>query len=74
MRGPDAIERVLRSTSAGKPPVVVFGASVNGLSFARSLGRRGIPVLLIDGARLIGTHTRYAATVLVEPGALPDLY
>lgn len=44
---------------------IVLGASVNGLSFARSLGRRGIHVLLLDSEKLIGFHTKYARSVLL---------
>lgn len=45
-----------------RPPAVVLGASVNGLSFARSLGRRGVEVLMLDSEDQIGRHTRYAET------------
>jgi D-aspartate ligase len=42
-----------------------MGASVNGLSFVRSLGRRGIPTLLLDSDRLLGTYTRLGRTELL---------
>lgn len=45
-----------------RPAAVVLGASVNGLSFARSLGRRGVEVLMLDSQDQIGRHTRYAET------------
>jgi D-aspartate ligase len=45
-----------------------MGGSVNGLSFARSLGRRGVPTLLLESERLIGTYTRFAHLLF-----LPDV-
>ena len=42
------------------PAAIIMGGSVNGLSFARSLGRRGVPILLMESERLIGTYTRFA--------------
>jgi D-aspartate ligase len=42
-----------------QPLAIVFGGSVNGLSFVRSLARRGIPTLLLETERLIGTYTRH---------------
>lgn len=42
-----------------RPLAVVLGASVNGLSFVRSLGRRGIPTLMLDSEPLVGTYSRY---------------
>jgi len=50
-----------------QPIAVVMGASVNGLSFVRSLGRRGVPTLLLDSDRLIGTYTRYGKLALLPP-------
>jgi len=44
---------------------VVMGGSVNGLSFARSLGRRGVPVLILDSDWGIGMYTRYANTQII---------
>ncbi|MDG1772704.1 MAG: ATP-grasp domain-containing protein [Oceanicoccus sp.] len=43
----------------------IFGASVNGLSFVRSLGRKGIKVILIDGEQLIGSYSNYCDFVLI---------
>lgn len=60
-----AVERLAGDTS--HTPAILLGSSVNGLSFARSLGRRGIPVLLLDSKRLYGSYSRYATFV-----ALPD--
>jgi D-aspartate ligase len=57
--------RKIRGTSA---LAVILGGSCNGLSLARSLGRRGIPTLLLDSDRLLGTYTRYGKVVLLPPG------
>lgn len=40
--------------------------SVNDLSFARSLGRRGVPVVMLAGADLLGTYTRFARVLRIE--------
>lgn len=46
---------------------IVLGSSINGLSFARSLGRRGVPVLLLDNERLAAAYGRYSKFVLLPP-------
>ena len=53
------IERWLRASRGKESPAIILGSSANGLSFARSLGRRGIPVLMLDSDRLFGAYTRY---------------
>jgi predicted ATP-grasp superfamily ATP-dependent carboligase len=51
------------------PAAVVLGGTYNGLAFARSLGRRGIPVHVLDGDRRNpALHSRHAIPVL-----LPEL-
>ncbi len=57
----------LASLSAAKPLAVILGGSCNGLSFARSLGRRGIPTLMLESERFLGTYTRYAKVVRLPP-------
>ena len=57
----------LSGSPPGKPPAVVLGASVNGLSFARSLGRRGVRTLLLETEPFLGIHTRHGRVLL-----LPD--
>ncbi len=42
-------------------------SSVNGLSFARSLGRRRVPVLMLDSHRFLGAYTRYARFIRLAP-------
>jgi D-aspartate ligase len=61
------LERLLRETHEKRPLAIIMGGSVNGLSFVRSLGRRGIPTLLLDSETLIGTYTRYGTHVLLPP-------
>ena len=61
------IERWLARKPRTRPLAVILGGSCNGLSFARSLGRRGVPTLLLDSERLLGTFTRYAKVVLLPP-------
>lgn len=43
------------------PPVgaLVVGGDYQGLGIARSLGRHGVPVALLDDERSIGAHSRY---------------
>jgi predicted ATP-grasp superfamily ATP-dependent carboligase len=54
---------------------VILGASVNGLSFVRSLARRGVCTLLLDSERLVGTFTRLArATLLPDVERHPDAW
>lgn len=67
----DRLEDVLgESGQTDQSPAWIFGASVNGLSFARSLGRRGIRCVIIDSEKLVGSFTRYAAPCEVEIGQL----
>jgi D-aspartate ligase len=58
-----SVERWLGQLDDKYALAVVMGASVNGLSWVRSLGRHGVPVLLIDGEPLIGRYSRYAKSV-----------
>lgn len=57
----------LAGLDPNRPLAVVIGASCNGLSFVRSLGRRRIPTLLLDSNRLLGTFTRFGKVVLLPP-------
>ena len=67
--GERQLSRVLRRLRGRQRPAVVLGASVNGLSFARSLGRHGVPTLLADMEDTIGLRTRLAATLLLRATA-----
>ncbi len=49
------------------PLAIVLGESCNGLSFVRSLARRGIPTLLLGTERLLGTFTRFGKDVMLPP-------
>lgn len=60
---PHHVQRWLEKTTSRPVPAIVLGGSVNGLSFARSLGRRRIPTLIVDSDRLVGTYTRYGTYV-----------
>lgn len=57
----------LKAQNKKSPLAVVLGSSVNGLSFARSLGRRHIPVLMLDDNRFLGSYTRYAKFMMLPP-------
>lgn len=57
----------LSSFSEQLPLALITGSSVNALSFARSLGRRGIPVLILDSDRQLAVHSRYARAVRLPP-------
>ncbi len=60
-----SLEGWLRRTRGRRPPAIVLGGSVNGLSFVRSLSRRGVPTLMLDSEPLIGTYTQHAETMLL---------
>jgi D-aspartate ligase len=69
------IERWLKHIRRDVPPAIILGGSVNGLSFVRSLGRRGIPTLLLDSDYLIGMYTRFGQVgVLADPEEDPDAW
>lgn len=61
------LDNWLKAQSKKRPLAVVLGSSVNGLSFARSLGRRRIPVLMLDNNRFLGAYTRYAKFIMLPP-------
>ncbi len=45
---------------AGRPGAVVLGGDYQGLGIVRSLGRRGIPICIVDDEPSIGKFSRYA--------------
>lgn len=63
----EQVERWLGRIHGDRPPAVVLGGSCNGLSFARSLGRRGIPVLMLESEPLLGIYTRFADVAMLPP-------
>lgn len=50
--------------SAGRPGAVVIGGDYQGLATVRSLGRRGVPVVVIDDERSIARYSRYTGRYL----------
>jgi D-aspartate ligase len=50
-----------------RPLAVILGGSCNGLSFSRSLGRRGIPTLMLESDRLLGIYTRFGKVAILPP-------
>jgi len=66
------LEHWLAANAAKQPLAVILGTSWNALSFARSLGRRRVPVLLLERTgkrkRNLGSYTRYGRVL-----ALPDV-
>ncbi|KPJ83888.1 MAG: hypothetical protein AMS18_17115 [Gemmatimonas sp. SG8_17] len=63
------LSRWLGTLSDREPLAVIIGGSVNGLSFVRSLAKRGVPTLLLETERLIGTYTRYGKLFLLPDAA-----
>jgi D-aspartate ligase len=53
------------------PGAVVIGGDYQGLGIVRSLGRRGVDVLVVDDERSIARHSRFA-TAAVRVGELRD--
>jgi|SRR5580700_4043417 D-aspartate ligase len=57
------IARALRNRGAA-PGAVVIGGDYQGLGIVRSLGRRGIDVLVIDDERSVSRHSRFATAAV----------
>jgi D-aspartate ligase len=51
-----------------QPGAVVVGGDYQGLGIVRSLGRRGVPVCVIDDERSIARFSRYATHTIRVPG------
>jgi D-aspartate ligase len=51
----------------GAPGAVVIGGDYQGLGIVRSLGRRGIDVLVVDDERSIARHSRFATAAVRVP-------
>ncbi len=60
------IARALRNRGAA-PGAVVIGGDYQGLGIVRSLGRRGIDVLVIDDERSVSRHSRFATAAVKVP-------
>jgi D-aspartate ligase len=62
-----------RINSADRPAALVFNCHITGLAVARSLGRRGVPVIGLDrDANGYGLHSRYATVAGLCPYPLDD--
>lgn len=44
-------------------PAVILGSHANALTFARTLGRHGVPVWIVDSENALGRFTRYAQVI-----------
>lgn len=64
------LEPWLLGLPADRPLAVILGGSCNGLSFVRSLARRGVPTLMLDSAKLLGAYTRFGKVVMLPPADL----
>jgi D-aspartate ligase len=60
------LERRLRAIEGDKALAVVLGGGSGGLSYARSLGRRRIPVLLVESPAGIAGRSRYVLPVTLR--------
>src|SRR4051812_44014852 len=49
------------------PGAVVLGGDFHGLAIVRSLGRRGIPVCVVDDGRAIARSSKYATYAINAP-------
>ena len=73
MRGGIAIPRqsgtVAQAPTSSQPPTgaIVIGGDYQGLGIVRSLGRRGIPVCVIDDEKSIARFSRYTTHSLLVP-------
>jgi len=62
----DVIGRAHRN-GRREPGAVVVGGDYQGLGIVRSLGRRGINVVVVDDERSIARHSRYTTEALLVP-------
>ncbi len=60
----DAVETLARANALPPAGAVVVGGDHPGLAIARSLGRRGIPVYVVDDQKSICSFSRYATRVI----------
>jgi len=62
----DAVARALANRAA-TPGAVVIGGDYQGLGIVRSLGRRGVDVLVVDDERSIARHSRFTTAAVRVP-------
>ena len=55
----DPVSERKAAPGGGTPGAIVIGGDYQGLGIARSLGRRGIPVCVIDDETSIARASRY---------------
>ena len=74
LAGIDLLEAVgALARDAGQPAAVVFNSHITGLAVARSLGRRGIPVIALDrDPKGVALVSRYIAIAGLCPNPLED--
>lgn len=61
------ISRGSRPAARRIPGAVVIGGDYQGLAIARSLGRRGVPVVILDDERAIGRYSRFVERFVRVP-------
>jgi D-aspartate ligase len=71
VRGSGAQTARALANRAGAPGAVVIGGDYQGLGIVRSLGRRGVDVLVVDDERSIARHSRFT-TAAVRVGELRE--
>src|SRR5271155_4754945 len=62
----------LNRRSQDIPGAVVIGGDYQGLGIVRSLGRRGIPICVIDDERSISRYSRYVTHAVHVPNLRDD--
>ena len=55
----------LEEGNSSAPPAFILGVSANGLSFIRSLGRKGIPVVALDSIPFPGAYSKYCKKIIL---------
>lgn len=67
VRSPQQRHRTERRAGA-RPPAVILGGGVNALSVARSLGRRGIAVYILNDPAELVHYSRFARSISLPSG------
>lgn len=64
---------LLQVDETAATPAVVLGGGVSGLAIVRSLGKRGIPVIVLDSdPQALGFASRYSVAGVTVPGVVKD--
>lgn len=75
LRDPDALHAAIRADINGRDraAAVVFNSHITGLAVARSLGRRGVPVIALDrDPKGYALASKYVAVAALCPNVLED--